>query len=211
MHSHPQPDMNTPMELQTKHEPMWTPALQYKMEVPHTCLGGIHQQGPGETHVWAQPHQPQCSTIHHQYNHASNMMRYIHCVISDPTNAQTRFRKDGSAWPPIPRPSIFPNMYEDATPALADYGVYDNAKRAAGAALLALASEPSPQHLQHTQQQTPHTCSGGCVVISGKMAPKEQQELLFWSPLPQMKPDPTRTWTEPQHGIWTCAVAKDLA
>ncbi|KAF9506287.1 hypothetical protein BS47DRAFT_1367488 [Hydnum rufescens UP504] len=218
-HSHPQPDTNTPTELQTKHEPMWTPALQYKMEVFSFC------ETPSEEYTnkaWAKcacrhSHaSPQCSTIHHQYNHASNMMRYIHCAISDPTNAQTRFRKDRSARPPIPPTLDFPNVYEDATPAEA---------AGAGAALLALASvpplcdtppndmirEPSPQHLQHTQQWTPHTRSGGCVVISGKMAPKEQQELLFWSPLPQMKPDPTRTRTEPQHGIWTCAVAEDLA
>ncbi|KAF9506286.1 hypothetical protein BS47DRAFT_1367487 [Hydnum rufescens UP504] len=223
------PIQNTPTELQTKHEPMWTPALQYKMEVPYTHLGGFSPS--------VKPHLKNTPTRPGQNVHAGTampapMLNYpppiqpclkydeVHSLCNIRPNQctdQIQERQECTATH-TPRPSIFPNVYEDATPAEAEQLVlvllfwhWLRVPPLCDTPPNDMIREPSPQHLQHTQQWTPHTRSGGCVVISGKMAPKEQQELLFWSPLPQMKPDPTRTRTEPQHGIWTCAVAEDLA
>ncbi|KAF9504884.1 hypothetical protein BS47DRAFT_1368469 [Hydnum rufescens UP504] len=178
------PQQEHTRELQTKHEPMWTPTLWYKMEVPHTHLGRFSpsMKPPSEEYT----NKAQAKLPHLLKWVCGNEVHSLCDIQPDQCTDQIQERQECTATHTLTLdfPQHMPPLCN--TPP-------NN-----------MIQEPSPQHLQHTQQWTPHTHSGRCVVISGKMAPKEQ------SPLPQMKPNPTRTWTEPQHGIWTCAVAKDL-
>ncbi|KAF9512229.1 hypothetical protein BS47DRAFT_1363250 [Hydnum rufescens UP504] len=76
----------------------------------------MHRSGQGKTRDHAATHTPQSSTSHNIYEDETNTAPhtrfggYLHCPISDSTNAQTRSKaKHGTAPPPYPRPSIFRN------------------------------------------------------------------------------------------------------